>query len=254
MSTLEGKTAIVTGASQGIGAAIATELAQAGARVALVARSRSKLEAVATDLPHTPAVIVQDLAESGAGASVARRAVDALGSVDIVVNNAARLVMQPISSLTEGLVDEMFAVNVRAPMMLVAELSDGMARRGGGAIVNVSSQAATIGAPFQNIYASTKAALYGMTRALAAELGGSGIRVNGVAPGSILTEMAEMSGVREIEHKMVRHTSLGRLGTPNEVAGVVRFLVSEESSYVTGETIMICGGLSNSFHVLARDA
>ncbi len=179
---LAGATALVTGASRGIGAAIAAALDGAGARVVLAARSRDALERVASGLRHDPVVIEADLADPAAPAALAQRAQAALGGgVDVLVNNAAHAARVPLAELDAALIDRMHAVNVRAPLLLIAALVPGMIARGGGSIVSLSSVSGVVGTPRRSAYAARRPrppAIDAASRSLAIELGGDGIRVN----------------------------------------------------------------------------
>jgi NAD(P)-dependent dehydrogenase (short-subunit alcohol dehydrogenase family) len=181
--SLTGRTAIVTGASRGIGAAAAQALDRAGARVALVARSRADLEEVARQLEHDPIVVVGDLRHAQTPIDVGTQAIKALGQVDILVNNAAAAArLDTVDSEAEA-IDEMLAVNIRAPLLLIATVIPSMIERHSGSIINLSSVSALVGTPRRAAYAASKGGLDAATRSLAMELGPSGIRVNSVAPG-----------------------------------------------------------------------
>ena len=189
MFSLDGRTALVTGASRGIGAAIARALDGAGARVALAARDTEALAAVAAELRNEPVVLPVDLAHPEAPAELARRGLAALGGVDVLVNNAALAAREPTRDLDAELIDRLHAVNVRAPLLLIAALLPSMEAAGRGSIVNLSSVSAVVGTPRRAAYAATKGALDAATRSLARELGPAGIRVNAVAPGVVDTDL-----------------------------------------------------------------
>ena len=180
-TSLAGRTALVTGASRGIGAAIAAALDRSGARVALVARDRAALEAVAAEMSNDPVVLEAVCRPRRAGRSRARGR-RAARAIDVLVNNAAVAARAPTTELDAALVDRLYAVNVRAPLLLIAALVPGMIQRGHGAIVSVSSSSAITGTPRRAAYAATKGAIDAATRSLAMELGPHGIRVNSVAP------------------------------------------------------------------------
>src|SRR5947209_9754011 len=187
--SLEGRTALVTGASRGIGAAAARALDDAGARVALVARGHERLMALGNELRHDPVVVVADLGDVDAPGAVARQVLDALGSVDVLVNNAAAAARLATVDTDATVIDELLAVNVRAPLLLIAALVPSMTERGRGSIVNLSSVSGLAGTPRRAAYAASKGALDAATRSLAIELGPSGIRVNSVAPGVVDTAL-----------------------------------------------------------------
>ncbi len=254
---LLGRTALVTGASRGIGAAVARRLDAAGARVALAARSGGDLRAVAGALRHDPVVLEADLADAAAAAELASRAIGALGGrVDVLVGNAGVFAgAGPSGALTAGAVDELFAVNVRPALLLGGALAAHMAERGGGSIVNVSSAAATRGTPFAAAYTATKGALDAATRALAAEHGPAGVRVNAVLPGITETSMTGgLFGDPQAAAFYTGRVALGRMGRPEDVAEVVAFLASDAARYVTAQTIRVDGGWADTGAILPPPA
>ena len=245
--TLEHRVAVVTGASRGIGAATARALDRAGARVALVARSRGDLEQVAATLENDPVVLPVDLSESTAAAQVASGAQSSLGPVDILVNNAAVGARLATVDTDAALIDSMLAVNVRTPLLLIGALLPAMIERRSGSIVNVSSVSGRIGTPRRAAYAASKGAIDAATRSLAMELGPHGIRVNSVAPGVVDTAMWEKNkkvpGVVEAVEAL---TPLRRWGTPEDIADVIVFLASDAARFVTGEVLSADGGMAHS--------
>ena len=244
---LEGRTALVTGASRGIGAATAVALDRAGARVGLVARDAGALTEVAGRLGNEPVVIPADLADRSAPSTVARQALDALGPVDVLVNNAAIAARLPIVDTDAALVDRLLAVNVRAPLLLIAALVPGMVERGGGSIVNLSSVSGVVGTPRRAAYAASKGALDAATRSLAMELGPSGIRVNSVAPGVVDTALwAKNKAVPGVIEDIEAQTPLRRWAAPEDIADVIVFLASGSARFVTGETISADGGMART--------
>ncbi|HEX5268729.1 MAG TPA: SDR family oxidoreductase [Acidimicrobiales bacterium] len=249
---LEGRTALVTGASRGIGAATATALDGAGARVALVARSRDDLGRVAGGLEHDPVVLPADLSGAAAGPAVARQAEAALGRVDILVNNAAAAARLPIVDTDADLIDQLLAVNVRAPLLLVAALVPGMIERRRGSIVNLSSVSGRTGTPRRAAYAASKGALDAATRSLAVELGPLGIRVNSVAPGVVDTALwASNKKVAGVVEAVEQLTPLRRWADPEDVADVIVFLATDAARFITGETISVDGGMAHSLDLYA---
>jgi 3-oxoacyl-[acyl-carrier protein] reductase len=244
---LSGRAAVVTGASRGIGAAIARALDAAGARVALVARTTEALEEVAAGLGHDPVVITGDLADPGSPAAIARASLDALGHVDVLVNNAAAAAREPATAIAADVVDTMLAVNVRNLLLLTSALLPSMTERGTGSIVNLSSVSGVTGTPRRAAYAATKGAVDAMTRSLAMELGPQGIRVNSVAPGVIDTDLwARNKAVPGVVEATESQIPLRRWGTPDDVADVVVFLASDAARYVTAQTIGVDGGMANT--------
>lgn len=246
--SLEGRTALVTGASRGIGAAAARALDRAGARVGLVARSPDRLSEVAAELGHDPVVLVGDLGDPAAPDAIARQALDALGAVDVLVNNAAVAARLATVDTDAGLIDEMLAVNVRAPLLLIAALIPSMIERGRGSIVNLSSVSGLVGTPRRAAYAATKGAIDAATRSLAIELGPSGIRVNSVAPGVVDTALwAKNKAIPGVTETIEGQTPLRRWATPEDIADVIVFLASDAARFVTGETIAADGGMARTF-------
>src|SRR6266571_4441209 len=216
-SLLEGRTALVTGASRGIGAATARALDHAGARVALIARSRDDLVALCREFDHEPVVVVADLGEVDAPAAIARKVLDALGTVDILVNNAAAAARLATVDTDAAVIDKLLAVNVRAPLLLIAALVPSMVERGSGSIVNLSSVSGLVGTPRRAAYAASKGALDAATRSLAIELGPSGIRVNSVAPGVVDTALwAKNKTIPGVIEAIESQTPLRRWATPED--------------------------------------
>lgn len=245
--SLEGRTALVRGASRGIGAAAARALDRAGAHVALVARGNEELAAVAGELEHDPVVVVADLGEVDAPATVARQALDALGTVDVLVNNAAAAARLATVDTDATVIDELLAVNVRAPLLLIAALLPSMTERGAGSIVNLSSVSGLVGTPRRAAYAASKGALDAATRSLAIELGPLGIRVNSVAPGVVDTALwAKNKAVPGVIEAIEAQTPLRRWATPEDIADVIVFLASDAARFVTGETISVDGGMAQT--------
>jgi len=249
---LAGRTALVTGASRGIGAAAARALDRAGARVALTARGAGELRAVAAELGRDPVVVVADLAEAEAPAAVAAQALDALGGVDVLVNNAAVAARLATADTDAALIDGLLAVNVRAPLLLIAALVGAMTARGGGSIVNLSSVSGLVGTPRRAAYAASKGALDAATRSLAIELGPVGIRVNAVAPGVVDTALwARNKTVPGVVAAIEAQTPLRRWATPEDIADVIVFLASDAARFITGETIAADGGMARTLDLYA---
>lgn len=246
MIDLTGKKALVTGASRGIGEAIARSLDAAGAQVLLNSRNQADIERVAADLTNDPQLFAADLAPSGAGTALAERVVAEHGGVDILINNAGIAMRRTPDELTEADVDDVFNINVRGLLMLTVGLGESMIQRGGGSVVNISSIAGLIGPLGRVAYAGTKGAVDAMTRALAADWGRHGVRVNSIAPGVITTDIWEESRrtVPGLIEKMEAGVSLRRWGASEDIADVALFLASDLSSYVTGETIAVDGGVA----------
>ncbi|MEM9654089.1 MAG: SDR family NAD(P)-dependent oxidoreductase [Actinomycetota bacterium] len=245
-SDLSGKTALVTGASRGIGEAIARAFDAAGAQVVLSGRTAADLDRVAGDLTNDPRVLLADLAAPGAGTDLATRTITEVGGVDILVNNAGIPMRRTPTQLTEEDVDLVFAINVRALVMLTVGLGPSMAERGGGSVINISSVAGLRGPIGRVAYAGTKGAVDAMTRALAADWGSKGIRVNSVSPGLIVTDIWEESRrtVPGLIEAMEDNIPLNRWGYGDDIADVALFLASDASRYMTGETLAVDGGMT----------
>jgi NAD(P)-dependent dehydrogenase (short-subunit alcohol dehydrogenase family) len=242
MTTLHGRTALVTGATSGIGAAIAQTLAGAGAHVVVAGRDATRGEKVIGTIREaggTADFVAVDLAGSYAEL---RSFTAKAGPVDILVNNAGVYPATATAALPDGDLDAMLAVNVRAPHVLVAELAPAMAARGTGAIVNVGSWMARVGVPFAAMYTATKAAIEQMTRTWAAEFGPSGVRVNTVAPGATSTPGNEHAA--EAVAQMASGTPAGVPVQPSQVAAGVLFLVSDAAAMVHGATLDVDGGMT----------
>jgi NAD(P)-dependent dehydrogenase (short-subunit alcohol dehydrogenase family) len=235
---LSGQRALVTGATSGIGRAVALQLAGAGADV--VVHGRDAARGAATVDAITAAGGKAEFAAADLGdAADTRRLAEEVGDIDILVNNAGVSVWGPTAEFDADAYDAMFASNVRAPFLLVAALAPGMAARGMGSILNVSSMAGDIGMAGGAAYGATKAALEALTRSWAAEFSPSGVRVNAIAPGPVYTPTP--SG-RDFITSLGQTTPMNRASEPEEIAEVAAFLVSPRASYVTGATIAADGG------------
>jgi NAD(P)-dependent dehydrogenase (short-subunit alcohol dehydrogenase family) len=245
--SLEGRTALVTGASRGIGAAIATALDAAGARVALSGRDRELLDAVAGGLRHEPVVLPAELGTAEGPAGLAHAALGELGRVDILVNNAATAARLSTIDLDAATIDTMLAVNVRAPLLLIAALLPSMIAAGRGSIINLSSVSGLVGTPRRAAYAASKGAIDAATRSLAMELGPAGIRVNAVSPGVVDTALwARNKAIPGVVEQIEAQTALRRWANPDDIAPVVVFLASDAARFVTGETVSADGGMART--------
>jgi 3-oxoacyl-[acyl-carrier protein] reductase len=239
------QTALVTGATSGIGEGIARALAAEGAFVAVHGRDAARggeVVAAITDAGGRAVFVAADLAASAEEArALASDATAALGGrVDLLVNNAGVYPSGPTADLTDADLERLLAVNVRAPHVLVAALAPAMAARGDGTIVNVGSWIATVGLPQGALYGATKAAIEQLTRAWAAELGPSGVRVNAVSPGITLTP--GNAAHQHLLDAMVQTFPARRIGTADEVAEAVLFLASEAAGYMHGSILLVDGG------------
>jgi NAD(P)-dependent dehydrogenase (short-subunit alcohol dehydrogenase family) len=242
MSTkeLEGKKALVTGATSGIGRAIAVKLAEAGATVYFTGR-RAELGKETVELIEkaggTGHFVVSDIASI----DDVRKLAQEVGEVDVLVNNAGIFPFSPTPEQSLDSYQQVFDVNVRGTYFLTAALVPAMVAKGRGAIVNVSSVAAVVGTPVGSVYNASKAAMDALTRSWAVEFGQAGVRVNSVAPGPIRTDAA-VEGAGEMFTAITELTALKRVGEPEEIAEAVLFLASDKSSYITGAVLTADGG------------
>jgi NAD(P)-dependent dehydrogenase (short-subunit alcohol dehydrogenase family) len=244
VQSLTGRTALITGATSGIGRAIAEAYAAAGAHVAVSGRDAERGAQVVDAIRAnggTADFVAADLGASiDAVTALAGEATSVLGRVDILVNNAGIFPASPTLSLDAATFDAVIAVNVRAPVFLTQAIAAPMVERGEGVIVNVSSWIATIGTPTGALYAASKATLDQLTRSWAAELGPSGVRVNAVAPGITMTEGNLPN--EAFLHEASKAFPAGRVARPGEIAAAAVFLASESASYLHGETLYVDGG------------
>ena len=188
-----------------------------------------------------------DLADAAAPARLAREALEALGHVDVLVNNAAAAARLPSAEMTAEIVDGMLSVNVRALLLLSAAIVPAMADRGSGSVINLSSVSGVTGTPNRAAYAATKAAVDGLTRSLAIEYGPRGVRVNAVAPGVIDTDLwARNKAVPGVVEQIEAQIPLRRWGDADDVADVIVFLASDAARYVTAQTISVDGGMAHT--------
>ena len=246
---LENKVAIVSGASRGIGAAIAEAYAQAGAKVVVSSRKLEGVEAVATKIKAAGGDVLPVAAHVGKEPqreALITQTIEHFGQVDVLVNCAGtNPYFGPMINIDEGAYFKTFEVNLQGAY----ELSRAVARhlidrKTPGAIVNIASVAGLRASPLQGVYGMTKAAMIAMTRNYALELGPSGIRVNAIAPGLIETKLAGAILASEtVVDSIKQRAALGRIGQPDEIAGAALFLASDAASYVTGQCLVVDGGL-----------
>ncbi|HCS55859.1 glucose 1-dehydrogenase [Rubinisphaera sp.] len=250
MSKFKGRIALVTGASKGIGAGIAKELAGAGAAVVVN---------YATDQTGAETVVQEILATDGRAIAVqgnvsklddVRRLLaetkQAFGSLDILVNNAGVYLPMPLEEVTEEEFHREFNTNVLGPLLMIRESLEYF-NSSGGSVINIGSGASQMCPPGFSIYAASKSALDAITRVLAKELAPRNIRVNSVNPGAVQSEGTQAAGLygvgNDFEKSLIEMTPLGRIGMPSDIAKVVKFLASDDSEWLTGEIILASGGL-----------
>jgi 3-oxoacyl-[acyl-carrier protein] reductase len=244
---LTGKVALVTGASKGIGAAIARSLAAEGAAVVVnYASSQTHAESVVREITAQGGRAIAIRANVASAAEVERLFAEtrrAFGRLDILVNNAGIYEFAPIEMVTAEHFHKHFDLNVLG-LLLASQAAVTLFGAAGGSIINISSLVSTVGFPNAVVYSGTKGAVDAITRSLAQELGPKGIRVNAINPGMVETEGTHSAGITESEmRKQVEaQTPLGRIGQPQDIAGAAVFLASNDSSWITGETFVISGG------------
>ena len=244
---LAGKVAVVTGASKGIGAEIARQLAVNGAAVVVnYSSSKSGADKVVSEITGTGGKAVAVQADMAKKADIERLFAEtkkSFGRLDILVNNAGIYEFAPLENVTEELFAKQFGINVLG-LLFASQSAVKLFDAAGGSIVNISSVVSTLGFPNASVYSGTKGAVDSITRSLAKELGPRGIRVNAINPGMVETEGTRSAGIAESEmRKQVEAlTPLGRIGKPNDIAGAAVFLASSDSSWITGETLVISGG------------
>jgi 3-oxoacyl-[acyl-carrier protein] reductase len=240
---LAGKVALVTGGSRGIGRAIAESLAAGGARVAVVARSADRAAAAAAELPGEGHIgLAGDVADAEAVAAVVRHVEDELGSLDILVNNAGITEDNILLRLSDDDWDRVLDTNLKGAFLFIRAAARGMMRRREGRIINITSVVGLTGNKGQVNYAASKAGLVGMTKAVAKELASRNILCNAVAPGFIETDMTSVLP-DAARTALLEQIALGRLGRPEEIASVVRFLAGPGAAYITGQVIVVDGGM-----------
>lgn len=243
MFDLTGKTALVTGATGGIGGEIAKALHAQGATVGITGRNEGKLEALKNELGDRVHVIVADLSNTEAVDALVKQAEEAMGQIDILVNNAGLT----RDNLSMRMKDEEWAevldVNLTAPFKLARAVQRGMMKRRWGRIINISSVVGTTGNPGQANYVASKAGMVGWSKAMGAEVASRGITVNCVAPGFIATAMTDAL-TDDQKDKINSTIPMGRMGSSADIAAAVAYLASDEAAYVTGATVHVNGGMA----------
>jgi 3-oxoacyl-[acyl-carrier protein] reductase len=243
---LAGRVALVTGASRGIGRSAALRLAEAGASVWLNAKTEGSLDGVYEQLDAAGLAGARktyfDVSDAQQVAAAFREVQKSSGRLDILVNNAGILKEAAFEMSSPAMMDEVWAVNMRGALLCSQYASRLMTRSGGGSIINIASIMGRVGRAGQVVYSATKAGLIGATLSLGKELGAKNIRVNAIAPGVIETDLIGHLDPGQ-RSDLQRRVSLGRLGTPDDVAGLCVFLASDAAAYITGQVIGVDGGL-----------
>ena len=245
---LKDKVIVITGASRGIGAAIARAAVDHGAKVVLASRKQGDLDRVAAAIGERAIAVACHTGKADEVDALFARAVETFGRVDGLVNNAAtNPYFGPLVDTPDSAIDKTFEVNVRGYLYVaLAFVRHARTRDGGGSIVNLASVAGTRAAPMQGIYGATKAAVISMTQTLAFELGGSNIRVNAIAPGLVETKFAAaIVGNPMLRDHVVGRTSLQRHAQPAEIADAAVYLLSDAASFTTGSVVVVDGGLTS---------
>ena len=243
MFNLDGKTALVTGATGGIGGAIARALHGAGAVVGISGRNEEKLAALAAELGDRVHVLPADLSAEGAAAALVKAADEAMGQVDILVNNAG-LTRDGLSMrMSEDDWQQVIDVNMTATFQLAKAVQRGMMKRRTGRIINIASVVGVTGNPGQCNYVASKAGMIGWSKAMAQEVASRGITVNCVAPGFIATAMTDALNDEQKE-RINGGIPAGRMGASDDIAAAAAYLASDEANYVTGQTIHVNGGMA----------
>ena len=242
MTNLKGKKVLVTGASGGIGKAIAIELSSNGADLCLTGRNKSELESLQKLIGGNCEIIISDLSKSEGIDELANSAQEKMGQIDILINNAGITRDNLFMRMSEEDWNEVINVNLNSIFKLTKHLIKGMIKRRYGRIINITSVIGVAGGAGQSNYSASKAGIIAMSKSLAQEVGSRSVTVNSIAPGFIETNMtAKLSDDRKEE--ILNSISIGRLGKPDDIAGAVCFLASDKASYITGQTIHINGGM-----------
>ena len=244
MARLQGKVAVVTGASLGIGAAIAEHLAEEGAAVVVnYGKSKEAADAVVHRIQQKGGKAVAVSADVRQRSQIQKLFQTELGTANILVNNAGVYEFRPLTEIDEEHIDRQFSLNVKGLVIATQEFVKALGGQP-GSIINISSVVADNPPPGGAIYSATKAAVNTITQTLAKELGSQGVRINSLSPGSTTTEgFRDMDTTGEFAATLVKQTPLGRMGEPSDIARVATFLASDDSSWITGQTITASGGL-----------
>jgi len=247
---LEGRVALVTGGSRGLGRAAAELLAAEGCAVAVVDLKESWAQGAVDAITAgggQALAIGADVSDRAAVGAAVERTAETFGRLDVLVNNAMWNRYEPIAAITEETAARMLGVGFNAVVWGIQAAAPVMARTGGGSIINIASVSSLLGIPNALLYCGIKAAVCGLTRSAAAELGVSGVRVNAIAPSTVDTEGVRAVVSAEKMQSRIDQTPMRRLGTPQDIARAVRYLACDDSSFVTGQVLTVDGGLATSF-------
>jgi NAD(P)-dependent dehydrogenase (short-subunit alcohol dehydrogenase family) len=248
MFNLTGKVALVTGGSKGLGKAMARGLAEAGADIVISSRHDNELKTALTEIlkgtDRKGAYLVADMAKRSEADKLAKFAIEKFGRVDILINNAGTNVPQAVDEITDVEWDRIMEINLNSVMALTRAVVPQMKPRKWGRIIHISSIMAFVSNNGRNIYSATKAALVGMARSSALDLGAHGITVNCIAPGPFLTDLPASVLSKEEQERFAKMTALGRWADPKELVGTALLLASDAGSYITGSTFIVDGGFT----------
>jgi len=239
---LTGRVALVTGSTRGIGRAIAQTLAECGARVAVVGRDQAKAQAVAAEIGHDAAGFACDVSDTAQVNALIEQVEQALGGIDILVNNAGVTRDNILLRLKDEDWQQVIDANLRGAFATIRAATRGMMKRRWGRIINISSVVGLMGNRGQANYAASKAGLIGLTKSVAKEFGSRNVLANVIAPGFITTDMTDAM-TAEAREALTKQIPLERLGTIQDVANAVAFLASEQAAYITGQVLVVDGGL-----------
>jgi 2-hydroxycyclohexanecarboxyl-CoA dehydrogenase len=247
MRGLSGKVAFVTGAGRGMGAAIATRLAEEGVRVAATDIDRKSAEATAAALGGVAVGLRVDITDPDSVRAGVGGAVEALGPIDVLVNNAGWDRIAPFLDTDEDLWDRLIDINLKGPLRCAHAILPGMVERRAGRVINISSDAARVGSTGESVYSAAKAGIIGFTKTLAREMARHNITANVICPGPTDTPLlGEIVGEGNdaLIDSLKRGIPMKRLGRPDDVAGAVAFLASDDAGFITGQTLSVSGGLT----------